>query len=346
MAAALFVIAAPPASAQGFAGLGEGAEDFAPVTPGVPLSFPEDYGAHPGHRIEWWYVTANLADAEGTRYGVQWTLFRQALTPGPQRAGWASQQMFMGHAAVTSASTHVFAETLGRGGIGQAGVEAAPFRAWIDDWSLASEGGEGLSDLAMTAAGDGFSYQLHLTTDLAPVPQGEEGYSRKSDDGQASYYFSQPFLAAEGIIRLGGEEIAVTGRAWMDREWSSQPLAADQEGWDWFSLHLDSGEKLMLFQLRGRDGSAFTSGTWIEPDGGTTPLAAEDVIIEPGAAIETDGSMLPESWRLAVPARDLDVTVTPLNPSSFVGTTVPYWEGPVIITGSMGGVGYLEMTGR
>ena len=28
----------------------------------------------------------------------------------------------------------------------------------------------------------------------------------------------------------------------MDREWSSQPLAPDQTGWDWFSLHLTSGE--------------------------------------------------------------------------------------------------------
>ncbi len=57
--------------------------------------------------------------------------------------------------------------------------------------------------------------------------------------------------------------IEVTGQAWMDREWSSQPLASDQTGWDWFSLHLNTGEKLMLFRLRQTDGNHYCSGNWI-----------------------------------------------------------------------------------
>ena len=59
------------------------------VTPGSTLEFPRDFGAHPDYRIEWWYLTANLEDARGTSYGVQWTLFRQALEPGPERC-WVS----------------------------------------------------------------------------------------------------------------------------------------------------------------------------------------------------------------------------------------------------------------
>ncbi len=55
----------------------------------------------------------------------------------------------------------------------------------------------------------------------------------------------------------------------MDREWSSQPLAADQKGWDWLSLHLPDGEKLMLFQLRGAAGDFYRSGNWIDA---TAPL--------------------------------------------------------------------------
>ena len=52
--------------------------------------------------------------------------------------GWSNQKVWMGHAAVTSAAEHLFSETFARGGIGQAGVTVAPFRAWIDDWSFAS----------------------------------------------------------------------------------------------------------------------------------------------------------------------------------------------------------------
>src|SRR5579872_6753717 len=104
-----------PALAQGFAGLGANAQDYAQVTPGRKFSFPADHGPHPDFRIEWWYVTANLASASGIAYGAQWTLFRQALQPGPQRKEWANQQIWMAHAAVTSTNTHRFSETYARG---------------------------------------------------------------------------------------------------------------------------------------------------------------------------------------------------------------------------------------
>ena len=34
-----------------------------------------------------------------------------------------------------------------------------------------------------------------------------------------------------------------------------------------------------------------------------------------------------------------------LNPDSWMATSIPYWEGPILIEGSHTGVGYLEMTG-
>ena len=48
---------------------------FDPVVPGKALQFPRDYGAHPGHRIEWWYVTGHLDSPRGP-LGFQVTFFR------------------------------------------------------------------------------------------------------------------------------------------------------------------------------------------------------------------------------------------------------------------------------
>jgi predicted secreted hydrolase len=115
-----------PAPPESFAGLGSDAADFAQVVPGKVFSFPEDHGPHAGFRIEWWYVTANLKDAQGHEFGVQWTLFRNALKAGPSQAGWQDSTIWLGHAAVTSATHHYAAERYARGGVGQAGPRRRP----------------------------------------------------------------------------------------------------------------------------------------------------------------------------------------------------------------------------
>lgn len=355
--AALALGLATPALPQGFADMGAVVEGFAIPERGHVLEFPADHGAHPDFRIEWWYLTATLAGPDGTPYGAQWTLFRTALAPGEGEGGgeefggdgggWSSPQLWMGHAAVTTADSHHVAERLARGGTGQAGVTLdGGFRAWIDDWQMRATGtgGDALDRLALTATGAEFGYDLRLVAEGPLVLQGDRGYSVKSAGGQASYYYSQPFYRVEGRLDLPEGPVAVTGNAWLDREWSSQPLAADQTGWDWFSLSIDSGEKLMGFVLRGGSGD-FTSGTWIAADGTPAPLAPGMLEAEPLDWHRVAGREVPVVWRLRLAERGLDVTLRALNPGAWMATSVPYWEGPVDIEGSHRGRGYLEMTG-
>lgn len=347
----LVTLWAPTAHAQGFAGMGGDATGFAMPQPGTVLEFPRDHGAHPDYRIEWWYLTANLRGADGADYGVQWTLFRSALAPGDAAQpaqGWQSPQLWMGHAAVTSATDHRFSERLARGGIGQAGVEMAPFNAFIDDWSMRSSAPaerDPLDALILTARGADFSYALDLTAQGPLTLQGNAGYSVKAASGQASYYYSQPFYDVTGTLSLPEGDVAVTGSAWLDREWSSQPLAADQAGWDWFSLHFDDGARMMGFGLRGTDGARFTSATWIAPDGTPTPYGDGALMLDPLETATVAGREVPVRWRVRLADRGLDVETTPLNPQAWMGTTFAYWEGPVTFTGSHSGKGYLEMTG-
>jgi predicted secreted hydrolase len=341
-------LSASSARAQGFAGLGKDAEGYAPVVPGKKFVFPADHGPHPDFRIEWWYVTANLVDSTGAAMGAQWTLFRQATRPGAQAEGWANQQIWMGHAAVTRADTHRTSETFARGGIGQAGVEANPFRAWIDAWQmrgLAAMRDDTIAPLALTASGADFGYDLRLDAARPLVLQGDDGYSRKSERGQASYYLSQPFFKAAGSITIDDKPVEVTGAAWMDREWSSQPLGSDQTGWDWFSLHLNETEKLMLFRLRQSDGHHYASGNFISGDRKVEQIGSADIVMTPGALTEIAGRKLPTSWRIAIPRLALAIECAPLNAKAWMGTSFPYWEGPISFKGSHNGVGYLEMTG-
>lgn len=329
---------------KSFAGLGQQVGAYRPVTPNPELVFPRDHGAHDGFRIEWWYITANLQDAQGRDWGAQWTLFRSALRPGPETATWNSPNLWMGHAALTGPGSHQVSETLARGGVGQAGVQAQPFRAWIDDWSL--QGTDGIGQLDMRASGKGFRYQLKLVSGGPLVLHGVKGYSEKSGKGQASYYYSQPFYRVTGEVEREGQRVVVTGQAWLDREWSSQPLAPGQSGWDWFSLHLASGAKLMLFQVREAPGQPYRAGTWISAQGEAQPLLGEQIELQPLAfTLQDNGKRLPTRWRIRLPVQGVDVQVEALHSKAWMTTRFPYWEGPVRVSGGMQGKGYLEMTG-
>ncbi|MDC0094428.1 iron ABC transporter permease [bacterium] len=328
------------ASAQGFAGLGTDVDGFSSPQRPAQFDFPTDHGPHYDYRIEWWYLTANLEGLDGTPYGLQWTLFRSALTSDGGK-GWSSPQLWMGHAAVTTPDAHFVTERLARGGIGQAGVQADPFEAWIDDWQLV---GPDFATLAMTASGPEFAYDMVLKSDGPLVFHGDEGYSVKSAEGQASFYYSQPFYAIEGTLILPTGSIEVAGDAWLDREWSSQPLSDNQTGWDWFSLSLEDG-KLMGFRLRQTDGSYYTSATWIDPNGSATSYANGAFEADPVAISDVGGRDVPTTWNVRLPDRGVDVEVTAINPQAWMDTSVPYWEGPIIVLGSHPGRGYLEMTG-
>ena len=327
--------------AQGFLGLGGSVEGFSSPAPNPVFKFPTDHGAHPEYRIEWWYLTANLNGIDGTAYGLQWTLFRTALAPGDAE-GWGSPQIWFAHAAVTTPDQHFATERFGRGGTGQAGVEVKPFRAWIDEWALE---GVDFNTMTLIANGPEFGYEMSLEAKGPLIFHGDGGYSIKSDKGQSSYYYSQPFFQIEGTLKLPTGDVAVAGSAWLDREWSSQPLSDDQSGWDWFSLSLLDGAKLMGFQLRQTDGTLYNSATWISPDGVTTSYGNGSFSAIALASTPILDRKLPTQWSVKLPDRGVDVVVTALNPDAWMELSIPYWEGPVTVIGSHKGQGYLEMTG-
>jgi predicted secreted hydrolase len=350
---------APPLAPGGdFALLARSAPGFSAARPGYALAFPRDHGAHPGFRIEWWYLTANLEDSEGRAYGVQWTLFRLATQPPGVKAAanpWHDSQVYMAHMALTWPAGHVGFQRYARGGdhagVAQAGVRAEPFAAWLDDWSLRSSGPGWLPLMVAARQGD-FAFDLALRSDRGLVLQGEAGFSAKHADGSGSYYYSHPFLQASGTLTIAGRAIAVAGDAWLDREWSSQFLQPDQSGWDWFALHLDSGEKLLLFRLRAAPdvaGSpAVQFAVLISPDGGKTPLQGSLVRFEPVGFERMAGRELPLHWRIALPEIGRRIELHALQPDQWMDVDFAYWEGTVVVTGDSAGErgrGYMELTG-
>ena len=173
------------------------AQGYAEVTPHRVFQFPADHAPHPEYRIEWWYITANLQDPAGKPWGIQWTLFRQSLTPQPVLTGWDSNQMWMAHAALSTPNGYFPEQRFARGGIGQAGVSTQPFVAWLDDWAWQSQKTEPFPSRLSFKVAD-WKLQFELSSDKPWVLQGDKGYSQKSAGKQASYYYSQPHIRIQG----------------------------------------------------------------------------------------------------------------------------------------------------
>ncbi|AOS96533.1 Hydroxyneurosporene synthase (CrtC) [Microbulbifer aggregans] len=323
--------------------LNEPPAGFRQAAPGMSVSLPADLGAHPEYRLEWWYLTATLRSADGERFGVQWTLFRNGLRPGPfegEEPGWQLDELWLAHAALSRPGEHRFADRAARGGTGQAGVTAHPFNAWIDHWQLA---GTEQGKWTLAVDDEGFSYRLQLRPVLPPILNGEQGFSAKSAGGGGSMYFSYPQLAIEGEVQIDGERFAVSGQGWFDREWSSQYLKADQTGWDWMALHLEDGRHLMAFRVRGDED--FYSGTLVAADGSARTLTAEEFTLQPLETRNSRYGEVPVVWQLQVPSAGLDLEVQSWPGDYWNLGALRYWEGPVTVSGSHTGEGYLEMTG-
>ncbi|MEJ8566093.1 lipocalin-like domain-containing protein [Elongatibacter sediminis] len=349
-----------PPPRDDFAVLARAEPGYRQARPGRSLHFPADHGAHPDYRIEWWYLTANLRDDAGRAWGLQWTLFRTATAPpsardtSPPANAWQSPQIYMAHFAISTPDGHREAQRYARGGLhdglARAGANAWPFRAWLDDWTLASTTGDWLPlRLSATAHPDGA--RLELDSDRGLVLQGQNGFSRKHAGGGGSHYYSHPFLQARGELTVDGRTIAVHGDAWLDREWSSQFLQTDQAGWDWFAVHLESGEKLMLFRVRPRDptsGSPHVHGVLIQADGSTRPLEPDLIEFRVLTRTPVAGHELPLHWRIRIPEIERVFEVRALYPDQWMDVDFAYWEGVVTVSGSgpqNSGTGYLELTG-
>ncbi|MBF0437257.1 MAG: carotenoid 1,2-hydratase [Magnetococcales bacterium] len=324
--------------------------------------FPEDHGPHPRYKAEWWYLTGNLFAVDtGRHFGYECTLFRFALaTHAKERPSpWGTTQVHMGHLALTDSKQGAFHhfQRFSRVALDLAGAVADPFRVWLGDWSLVGTGGTPEQpSMHLEARQEGVAVELSLVATKPVVLQGDHGLSRKSPEpGNASHYYSLPRLATTGWVVAGGERFQVSGLSWFDREWSTSSLAENQEGWDWFALQLGDGWDLMVYRMREKSApSSFTSGgTLIDPEGKVTILADDAVVVASSESWRspTTGIPYPSQWQLRIPARNLDVTITPwLADQELNRTMVRYWEGAVRIHGNHGlhpvqGNGYVELAG-
>jgi predicted secreted hydrolase len=334
--AAIALLAAPAASAL----------------PPRELRFPRDFGSHPDLRTEWWYITGHALSG-AREFGFQLTFFRSRVDAAKElHSAFAARQLIFAHAAVTDLEGRRLwhDQRIARAGFGIASASEDDTDLRLRDWSLRRDGGVYLARLPA----EGFGIDLRFAPRQPLLLQGDAGLSRKGPDPeQASYYYSEPQLAASGRLSLHGRQFEVEGTAWLDHEWSEALLHPDAVGWDWIGMNLDDGGALTAFRLRRRDGSAlWFGGSLRSADGRLQVFGPQDLRFTPEASWTSPRTRAtyPTRWRIATPAGDFIVQALlddqELDSRGSTGTV--YWEGLSDLLDAGGkriGRGYLELTG-
>ncbi|MEC9025489.1 MAG: lipocalin-like domain-containing protein, partial [Pseudomonadota bacterium] len=313
---------------------------------------------------------------------------------------WSNGQQWMGHASLHTAEQHYFEERFASGGVGNAYVDQQPFATVIDDWvwkaaqaevqtgaeskamfpsvlkvafgqssthhpvkingKIPATAADSLSELNDTPGVSAVKVSLNLDTYGPFIKQGDNGYSKKTQDERLrSYYYSQPFINAKGTLNIEGNSVRVTGKGWFDHEWTSHLANSEAMGWDWFSLHLDDGSKLMAFRMHAmnenmknstsKHSEIFTTASYIAENGTKETIDQANVSITP-TAYETinegeSARSVPTAWRIQIPEKDIDLSIRPFKESQWNNSLFPYYEGRVDIKGSHSGSGFMELTG-
>jgi len=354
----------PPLHAAGEAG---------PATRSA-LVFPRDFGSHPEHNIEWWYITGHARAGNGPQareFGFQITFFRTRVDNTQQmQSRFAARQLLFAHAAVTDVQGRRFwhDQRIARAGFDVATASETDTAIRLRDWSLVRHNGVYQARIQ----GDDFALDLAFTPTQEVLLQGDLGRSRKGPDAkQFSAYYSLPQLAFEGAITVQGQRHAVSGQgarkagadlaqtqgaAWLDHEWSNSLLHPAAVGWDWMGMNLFDGSALTAFRIRDKAGQAlWDGGSFRHPrmaDARPYIFARREAAFQAvrGWKSPLTQATYPVEWLVRTPSDNYVVRalLDHQELDSRGSTGAVYWEGLCDLLDSNKkhvGRGYLEMTG-
>ena len=280
------------------------AERAAGDQPRRRCAFRADFGAHPGSRTEWWYMTGAL-DAGDRTWGFQITFFRVPTSlRGAEASRFAAQQLLFAHAAVSDLAQGSCATT----SASRAAASASPRRARPTprrSRRLAADARRRRRREPLRRARDERERRLRVRSRARRDPARAPARRRRHVAQGAAPRAVQPLLqrgAARGArhARGRGRSFAVEGRAWLDHEWSDAYLDPAAAGWDWIGMNLDDGGALMAFRIRRPDGSTLWSGGSHRPRGGAMrDFADGEVVFTPGRTWTSAGDRNALSGRVA-----------------------------------------------
>ncbi len=306
-----------------------------------PISLPADEASHTDP-VEWWYYSGVMEDEDDAGYGFHFVIF-QVTNPENGDAG------YMSHASVFDVGSGLREQSV-RFGTGAQAQPPSGFDFSVADWTLSGDDGKH----SFAATTDTFAFNLSVEANKPAILHNKTGYLEALNGW--TYYYSWTDMDVRGTLTVNGQELDVTGEAWMDHQWGDFVVRGYPSGWQWFAVSMDNNYELMVAEARESDGQVITYGTLVDPSGVTTHIDAEDIEIEVLSTWTSPhtGGEYPAGWLITIFEHELSIKLTPLLDDQEFTLAFPpntiYWEGltetDITFGGQpVGGSAYVELVG-
>lgn len=137
---------------------------------------------------------------------------------------------------------------------------------------------------SLKVANDQFAFNLQLESTKPIINHGEDGIISLDIAGDS--YYSRPWVKVNGTLEIAGIQEQVTGISWFDHQWGD--FLPAKLSWDWFSIQLDNGVDLMIYQLRDKQGNPVRYSATVAKNGTTKTLGKADFTLTPGKQWRSD----------------------------------------------------------
>jgi len=310
------------------------------------VRLPEDETPHCSGG-EWWYYTGTLKSETGKTFGLEAVIFHGS--------GWRFMlpiETWVSHYAILNADdgTYVHDQTDWLNlALGQPSNEGFDLFTPLVQMS----GRDGNDHVSASMADGNYRLELDITDVRGVILHNQTGYVPYGTNLH-SFYYSRPQMQASGALTVDGQVLTVQGDIWFDRQWGRDVIDPYMQ-WDWFSLRLDDGIRIMLFVFRDAESPAL-EGTYVPVVGEPVSLAEDDFVITPTAwwtSSETNITY-PVGWEIIINRPELlKLTVqAAANDQEFDARSTTrniYWEGLCTVVGTRGGQSitgsaYVELT--
>ncbi len=297
------------------------------------VELPKDDGHH-SDGMEWWYYNGHLVTESGKEFSFHFTTFllNNLTTQTVFHSSLADHQ-----------SGYYFTDQTRVGGNLSVGFKNK-FNFSHENWVM--QGGGGSDKLKV--ANEKFAFDLDLESTRPIVLHGDNGVLPLGALGE-SFYYSRTRMSISGVLDVGGIKESVKGVAWFDHQWGD--FYTGKMSWVWFSIQLDNGMDLMIYQIKDKYGRPVSYNGSISKNGKTEILNKNDFIITPKKSwvSEKTSKSYPVEWEIKIPQKEIDLVVkSVVENSEFdakLTTYLVYWEGAMQVSGSHKGKGFLELNG-